>query len=120
MTTANPDAELSAHVRDLRTYLLNSGYAHGRRAGELLGRADNGIEITVRTGYTTGSYRINVFGRTRGARQGQCYLDINRNASLDRVTEIQQALANWDGETWPPHPDFVPSSTGQGDGWPPK
>lgn len=123
MTTAtgNPaDQQLSDEVRGLRQYLLDQGYQHGTRAGELLGRADNGVEITVRTGYTTGSFRINVFGRVNGSRQGQHFLDINRGASHEHIVAIQRALADWDGQCWPPHPDFRPSPTGQGDGWPPK
>lgn len=119
-TAIKADEQLRSQIRDMRAYLLNQGYTHGSRAGELEGRADNGTEITVRTGYTTGSFRINVFGRVKGSRQGQHFVDINRGADPARVLEIQKALAAWDGQCWPPHPDFAKSPTGQGDGWPPK
>lgn len=117
-TLANPDETLSAQVRDLRRKLIDHGWEHTRRSGGLSGRADNGTEIQIRTGYVHGSYRLLVFGRINGERHGQHYLDFSRGVSPARVVEITQALADWDGVVWPPHPDFQPSSTGQGKGWP--
>lgn len=120
MTTTSPDEALSIAVRDLREHLLSSGFQHGRRPGELVGMADNGTEIHVRTGYTNGSFRLLAFGRYRGEKQGTHYIDINRGVSDERVREIKLALADWDGQCWPPHPDMVAATTGQGDGWPPQ
>ena len=119
-TPTEADEPLRSSIRDMREYLLDNGYAHGSRAGELLGHGADGTKITVRTGYTHGSFRIHVFGRVNGSRQGQHFVDINRGANDSHPIEIQKALAEWDGQHWPPHPDFRLSPTGQGDGWPPK
>jgi hypothetical protein len=121
VTTSNVAADelLSEGVRGMREFLLNQGWQHGRRPGELNSRADNGTEIHIRTGYTHASFRLIVFGRLNGEKQGQHYIDFNRGVDPRRILEIQQSLADWDGVVWPPHPDMVPSNTGQGDGWPP-
>lgn len=113
-----PDHTLSVQIEDLRRRLLDSGYQHARRSGELVGMSDNGTEIHVRTGYVHGSYRVVVFGRDRGERQGQHFLDFNRGTSPARIVEVTKALTEWDGQLWPPHPDFRKSETGQGKGWP--
>lgn len=120
VNTPDPDRLLSDAVRELREALINSGFQHGRRPGELVGKADNGVDLHVRTGYTHGSYRVTAFGRDRGEKQGQVYVDINRGVTPERVIEITRALVDWDGSTWPPHPDMKASTTGQGEGWPPK
>lgn len=109
-------AALAREVKRMREQLLESGYTHGRRPGELVGRSDNGREICVRTGYTHGSYRITAFGRKNGSRQGQVYVDLNVGVDSSRVTELTRAITRWDGQTWPPHPEFRVSSTGQGEG----
>ena len=116
---ADPDAGLSSLIRDLRAYLMNNGFELTTRSGELVAKlGDHKIGMWVRTGYTHGSYRVNVYGRTGGSRQGQYYIDFMRGVSPGRVIEFQRALADWDGMTWPPHPDMVRSETGQGKGWP--
>lgn len=118
--TRDPDLELSSLIRDLRSYLMDNGFEHTRRSGELAaeGFGDKLVGLWVRTGYTHGSYRVNVYGRVNGARQGQHFIDFNRGVDPSRIIEFQKAIANWDGQVWPPHPDMVRAETGQGKGWP--
>lgn len=117
-TTA--DEALLEGIRGLRGFLLDQGWRHGSRPGELISVADNGTEIYIRTGYTHGTIRLIAFGRLNGEKQGQHYIDFVRGVSPSRMIEVQRALSDWDGQSWPPFPDMRPSVTGQGDGWPPE
>ena len=114
------DDTLGMAVRDLRDKLLLQGFQHGRRPGELVGMADNGVELHVRTGYTHGSYRVLAFGRRNGEKQGLVFIDLNRGSDPKQIVDLTRALCDWNGQIWPPDKDMHPAVTGQGDGGPQK
>lgn len=105
--------ELANSVQLLRATLLDSGWAHGRTPGEMT--RDN---LAVRTGFTMGGYRIVAFGRNRGSRSGQCYVDVTREWSKAEVRELTRDLVVASAQQWPPNDRMQPSVTGWGDGKP--
>ena len=109
--------EVSAAIERLRARLLEAGYQHTHKPGELVRVDDSGNSIFVRTGYTHGAYRVTAMGRRNGSRVGQCYIDIAVGTSrITMVDELAGALATAQATSWPPHPAFTPSQTGWGEG----
>ena len=100
-------------IREMRERLLDSGYAHTHRGGEIVRTDSQGNHIYVRTGYAHGAYRVVAMGRKNGSRIGQCYVDITLGSTMvTRVPELTEALARAEATAWPPHPMMQPATTG--------
>lgn len=120
MTTLNVKT-LSNAIQDFRRRLVETGFVHTSRVGELLYATGGPYDLCIRTGYSTSTYRVLVFTRNagHGQRQGQGYIDFNADRWNPELLErLYDALTRWDGKTWPLVPEISFSPVGN-PGWRP-
>lgn len=112
---------LSNAIQDFRRRLTEAGFVHTSRVGELLKVTGGPVDLCIRTGYSSSSFRVLVFTRDagRGPRQGQGYIDFNADRwSPELLERLLEALKGWDGKTWPVVPEVQSSAIGN-PGWRP-
>lgn len=114
-------SDIGEAIREFRQALLDGGFFHTKRVGELQLTTGGPYDLYVRTGYATKTYRVLVFARPagRGPRLGQHYVDYNAdNWHAERLSELLDALLTWDGKSWPVNEQLMRSSVGE-PGWTP-